>query len=128
VPPQITKNKETLIEYGLIYRDFGNHIHKIMNIDNKLINSLVSLLPLNTQTNGFLNCNLLEWKNLILNNTKSSSSAENKYVFLKILKDFKRRYVNLFSDIKLISAEDNGIYGIDSIDEDNWYNFYATSS
>lgn len=69
VPPQIAENKETLLEYGLNFRDLGKHIESILDIKNDE-RPIVSLLPQNVQVNAFLNINLNIWKNIIIDNTQ----------------------------------------------------------
>ncbi len=137
VPGFIEKSKAAMIDYGLAFDDITKRIKNIIDEFEKintnqeemqhLSNLLVQLYPQAIQIDAVMSCSLYEWRDIILRFSQPYRLDEERYIFLYLLRDFKRRYPSSFQDIVIENISSNEVFGVDTLDSDNsiWKNFRA---
>jgi len=137
VPAEIEVSKAAMIDFGLTFDDIKKRIEIIISEFAKLGKTeeelsmlkekLGILFPKAVQLDAVISNSVYEWREMILRFTQPNRSDEERFLFLSILRDFKRRYPSSFQDLTLQNIRTGEFFGVDSLDSGDkaWNNFRA---
>lgn len=135
IPKKVEPSKAAMIDFGLTFEDIKKRINIIVEEfakhgssqqEQELIRQECStLFPRAVQLDAVMTNSIFEWREIILRFTQSNRSDEERYLFLHLLRDFKRRYPSSFQDIIVQDIKTGELFGVDSIDGGGWENFRA---